>query len=338
MDKLGKRLLLYAVLFALLATLAVYGYLKSLEEKKAQEPQEVSVLVASVDIPAMALVEESMLESVPRMLEGPQEGYINDRSQLVGKYTQEEILAGERFTTAKMVQTADALLSMKFTGNHRAMSIPVTKVAGVSDLVRPGDFVDLVLFAGAVVEPIASARPAMAKLIHQNLQVLAIDKNMDRNTARAETPEEYLVTLAVPLPEVEELVMARSLGDLTMVLRPFTQDFLYDTEGAKAEAVLPVPLPVVQTPVPTVEGEAGAVPPPAPAPVKPPYDRYIHYVIKSGDTLKSISLRFYGDESRQLLLQQVNGVTDDSMIVTGTGIRIPVLPGMSEGSDGIGQD
>ena len=55
------------------------------------------------------------------------------------------------------------------------------------------------------------------------------------------------------------------------------------------------------------------------------YKKYVYYVIKQGDTLRKISEDFYGDATKYGLLKQINGIWNENLIETGTGIKIPVL-------------
>ncbi len=78
-------------------------------------------------------------------------------------------------------------------------------------------------------------------------------------------------------------------------------------------------------------GEDGAVPPQATVPVLfgpailPGYTGYFEHKVVSGDTLTSISNRYYGDASKVSVIQQANQhvVTDPNLIFVDQVLRIP---------------
>ena len=45
---------------------------------------------------------------------------------------------------------------------------------------------------------------------------------------------------------------------------------------------------------------------------------------KKGDTLKNISLAFYGDESKYPIIRDANNLQDEDMILIGEIIKIPI--------------
>lgn len=50
------------------------------------------------------------------------------------------------------------------------------------------------------------------------------------------------------------------------------------------------------------------------------------YVIEEGDTLRDIAIEFYGDATLDDYIAEANGITDPSLISTGTEITIPPDP------------
>ena len=62
--------------------------------------------------------------------------------------------------------------------NSRAISIKVDAESGVSGLIRPGDYVDVVLTQ--VVEKTDVARRAVSETVLRNIRIIAIDQEMEQ--------------------------------------------------------------------------------------------------------------------------------------------------------------
>ena len=142
----------------------------------------VQVVVAKEDIPARAVIRESMLkmESVPA--DNIPDGAVSDMADAVGKPATVPIMQGDVVTTKKILSDPQAA---GFTGmipaNCRAISIPVTDITGISGFAKPGDYVDIML----IRKGDKNGGRVDGEIIMQNVLLLAINKN-----ASAETPNE----------------------------------------------------------------------------------------------------------------------------------------------------
>ena len=74
----------------------------------------------------------------------------------------------------------------------------------------------------------------MAKIILQNIEILAVDKQLNREEKtndkaidKEKTLTNFLVTLSVPTSEIEKLVLAESIGSIKLALRPLKDDNTY---------------------------------------------------------------------------------------------------------------
>ena len=108
----------------------------------------------------------------------------------------------------------------------RAISIPITEVAGISGLVLPGDRVDIILTYSLIGADIDSVRDVRAsETVMRNIRVLALDRRLHQAEAGADgrpqtdaTPIARTATLQVSPREAEMITLATSLGDLSLVL------------------------------------------------------------------------------------------------------------------------
>ena len=240
----------------------------------------VQVVVAKEDIPARAVIRESMLkmESVPA--DRIPDGAVSDIADAVGKPATVPIMQGDVVTTKKILSDPQAA---GFTGmipaNCRAISIPVTDITGISGFAKPGDYVDVML----IRKGDKNGGRLDGEIIMQNVLLLAINKN-----ASAETPNEgngdkkkkakedasskaaaqpmATATLALRPDDALRLAVAAQSGTIYLVLRPYhPQDsVVLDTEfsidGANDEA--PPQTTAPQTPAP----QPAAAPSPTPSP------------------------------------------------------------------------
>ena len=328
MKKSNKGIFLIAFLIALIGAVSLFLYMKNLEGPKVVEVKTTNIVIAKADIPARTLITDEMLQVVAV----PEQGVIGTpfktTEEIVGKYARESIYINQQIHPNSIVEAITDELSLKIQGNNRAMTINVNGSTGVNGLIKPGDFVDIILFLPQSGSEGLISRPDIAKLFLQNIEVLAVNQQLYRESSAKEDAEtadssSYYVTLSIPIMDVEMFALAKDIGSVELALRPIDGDFIYVTEGAIWQELLLNDNKEMKDMAPEygIIGEA----------TKPTiagtyqYDQYIYYVVNYGDTLKSISLKFYGTEANVQLIQTVNRIDDVNMILTGTGIKIPVL-------------
>jgi pilus assembly protein CpaB len=111
--------------------------------------------------------------------------------------------------------------------NTRAISIKVDAESGVSGLVRPGDYVDVVLTQ--IVEKSDVARRAVSETILRNIRIIAIDQEMEQggpNAAAGKVAQTVAQTVSLQLaPEqVKKITVAKYLGTLSLAMRASVGD------------------------------------------------------------------------------------------------------------------
>lgn len=332
MEKTRRRLLLLSLVLAILASGAIYLYLQSLDTRPELETVEVyQILVAKTNIPARTVVSKEMLELVQGLDKPDQSLFYTDMSQVIGQMATQALYKGGPLSKQAFLQEDDLPLNLRITGNMRAVSVGVSGVNGVANLVQPGDRVDVIVYLPEIKENQVVIRPDIVKILMQNVEVLAIDSQLDtydyeEAIAIDETYESskmYLATLSLPIHEVEELVLAKDIGTIDLILRPLEGDYIYDTEGVIWQELLLDDYDKLKDMFPNygvnsvgkvaIDEDAFS------------YDEYIYYTVKYGDTLRSISLLFYENEDMYQLIKQVNRILDENMISAGMGLKIPLI-------------
>ncbi|MBC8061263.1 MAG: Flp pilus assembly protein CpaB [Clostridiaceae bacterium] len=314
MKSISKRLLLLSFFLALIATLTLFLYLQSLNTSN-ETPRKITILVAKETIAARSIIESKMVQEIQVPDDSIFNDYLKDSSKIIGEYTKDVIMKNEGFRSENLISKNNGEISIMIDNNNRAISINATGASAVSNLLKPGDRVDVVASLPEKKEATETVRPESSKIILQNLQVLAVDKSINReDTVKAKTdiqeevPATFLVTLSVPLLDIEKLVLAETIGSLKLVLRPLDKENNVDTKGA-----------VWQDLTKTTADNTKSIPP-----ASAPTDKTVLYTVKRGDTLKSISLSFYGDEEKFYLIKEANNIQNENRILVGEVIKVPM--------------
>ncbi|NSW89700.1 MAG: Flp pilus assembly protein CpaB [Firmicutes bacterium] len=316
MKSIGQKLILISLIFAVIAAGLVFAYLQSLKQS-GEEINEITILVADNTIPAGTLITEKMIKEVHVPENSILVDYIRDYSDIVGKYTKETILKNEGFHKSKLISKGEGGLNLKIDNGYRAISINVTGDSGVSDLIEPGDFVDIIVYLAEKKDGEEVVRPDLSKIILQNVELLAIDKQLNRDddsNYKEDIPNYFLVTLSVSTSELEKLVLAENIGILKLALRPLRDDSILETKGTTWKELV---------------GWSGNTGGPLQGDKQNDSSNsngeFVNYKVKPGDTLRKISMEFYGDPEKYVVIKKANNIQDANLIIPGEIIKIPVL-------------
>lgn len=152
------------------------------------------------------------------------------KGEYIGAVVREPILAGEPIVARKIVRAGDSgYMAAYLEPGMRAMAIRVTVETAAGGFILPGDRVDVLLTrevqAPAGVDGAGGGKRFVSSTVMQNTKVLAIDQ-----TTRAADNEQAVVgataTLEVTGRDAEVLALAKSEGELSLVLRSYA-----DTAG-----------------------------------------------------------------------------------------------------------
>lgn len=343
MKTTAQKLILVSFILAVVATLAFFLYLESIKTPEVI-PVKTTILVASETIPPRTLIDKKMLIEIQVSEDSIFGSYIKDSSEIIGKYTKETIFANEGFNINKLQDKDGNELSLKIANNNRAVSISVTGDSGVSSLLKPGDYVDVVSYIAEKKDIVNEVRIDKAKIILQKVEVLAVDKQLNREVKDTAKPADnqnqkaisnFLVTLSIPTSEVEKLILAESLGSLKLTLRPLKDDSTTKSDGATFESIYSDPSKInvaadqkddkvvsnqTDNASKVITSKTGTSKTSSTSTKK-----YTSYTIKRGDSLREISQKFYGDRSKYTIIMGANSIKDENYIKAGEVIKIPIL-------------
>lgn len=147
------------------------------------------------------------------------------KADYVGSVVREPILAGEPIVGRKIVRAGDSgYMAAYLEPGMRAMAIRVTVETAAGGFILPGDRVDVLLTRETNLSNMGAQEGERSKFasstVMQNIKVLAIDQS-----TRAGDDEQAVVgataTLEVGPRDAEALALAKSEGELSLVLRSY---------------------------------------------------------------------------------------------------------------------
>lgn len=159
----------------------------------------------------------------------------NSKADYAGSVVREPILAGEPIVSRKIVRAGDSgYMAAYLEPGMRAMAIRVTVETAAGGFILPGDRVDVLLTRETTLGNLGAQENDRSKFasstVMQNIKVLAIDQS-----TRADDDEQAVVgataTLEVGPRDAEALALAKSEGELSLVLRSYA-----DTGGPSGRA------------------------------------------------------------------------------------------------------
>ncbi|MEQ7872463.1 Flp pilus assembly protein CpaB [Sphingomonas sp. ASV193] len=216
-------------------------------------PMGPKVLVARKPLPVGTIIDASSLafqEWPKELVQGAyyMEGKPDSKMELlVGTVVRNAITAGQPVTRGSLVGPKDrGFLAAALGPGMRAVTVPVTKVSGVSGFVFPGDRVDLVL-TQTVTGSDGGQPLKVSETIIRNLRVLATDQRLDGKGDSGKMEAKYSDNITVEAtPRIaEKIEVAQAMGSLSLSLRSIADN---TTDLQRAIASGDVKLPKNATP------------------------------------------------------------------------------------------
>lgn len=199
--------------------LAAWSGVNYLEQQRhlialSHEPQLVERIVASQDLTAGTVLQESQL-AIRRF---PIESISSDSYepsqylQLIGKTLTSYIAAGDTFLPIHAVERKKEAFSARLAPGRRAITMPVDQINALAGLLQAGDLVDLYV-------SFDYQRKKMTAPLLQGVLVLATDEEVGSGEDRDYRSTFSTVTLDLAPEDAAKLVAARQTGTITSMLR-----------------------------------------------------------------------------------------------------------------------
>ena len=191
---------------------------------KAPEPLTVGYFVAAHPLPrgTLARDEDFTVRSVPSasvpagaILDTP-DAKIGIRGSLVRNFLD----TGSLITSENILRPRErGFLASVLAPDSRAISVNVDAASGVSGLIWPGDYVDVVLTQ--VAEKADLARRALSETLLNNVRIIAIDQEVQGGPTNVAPAAKIAQTVSLQLePEqVKRIAVAKQIGTLSLAMR-----------------------------------------------------------------------------------------------------------------------
>jgi len=221
-----------AVALAVLAAVLTSFYVANYKRTVQNGEENVSVVVASQEIPAGTSGAEAAarglfeLREVPRRSVVP--GAVAAPQDVQEKVATTTIYAGEQVTASRFRPATEAGVQGQLTGNMRAMQISGDPNQTLAGTLRAGDRVDLVASLRYSVKDIAPEGAVAADKDRIASRVVLRDLLVLKAPGGANVTEEIspaatqAVQLAVTDSQAQKLFFVTKNGDWTLQLRPVT--------------------------------------------------------------------------------------------------------------------
>ena len=209
-----RMIVLAVVALALSAGITYMAY--RLLAPRLQPVESMSrIVVAAGTLPLGARVTEKDVSLAPWPKASIPAGSFQDVNQVLGRGVIMQIFANEPLLESRLApKEAGAGLTVGIPDGMRALSIAVNEVIGVAGFIQPGSRVDLVLTG---VPPKGDGERA-SKIVLENLQVMAVGKNVQQD-AEGKPQTVQVVTLLVTPEQAEKVALATGDGPIVLALR-----------------------------------------------------------------------------------------------------------------------
>jgi pilus assembly protein CpaB len=203
----------------------------------APAPATTTYLVAARPLPAGTLTREEDFRSEPldSVPPGAFRDTPDDKIRLRGSLVRKDLGVGSPVTSQDVLLRGErGFLARVLEPGTRAVSINVDAESGVSGLIWPGDYVDVVLTQ--VIDKLEldkadlahRADRTLSETVLRNVRIVAIDKEIVQGgptdkaaspTDKAAAPKVVPVSLQLTPEQVKKITVAQHLGKLSLAIR-----------------------------------------------------------------------------------------------------------------------
>lgn len=218
-----KKIRIVALVSAILVAVLLYNFLNTISEPTIVEIAKTGVVVAAVDIAPNKPITAEMVV----MKEIPDESVhalsVKDINEVVGKISSSDIVSGEQILSSKLVVPGEGngTLAYKINTGMRAITIGVSNITGVANMILPENMVDILGQYNVEVEQPNGEKKTIdyTTMLLENVRVLAVDSNMTKEEKQASENAYVSLTLEVTPLQAMEVNMSEYKGALRAILR-----------------------------------------------------------------------------------------------------------------------
>ena len=218
-----KKAFILSLAITALGGVLLYLYIRQAEERLSGGPK-MQVIYAAYDIPIGVPIQKEMLSTreIPQAHTDVRHIPASEAESIFGIHTTIGIKAGGFVLWTDLAQSfhGGGSLASLIPKGKRAVALPVDTASSFSGMIRPGDRVD-------VLRTRSSENKRRTETLLQNVMVAAVGNKTSRerersmmgktNNMRSFASES--ITLALSPKDAQQMVHARTLGNLTLILR-----------------------------------------------------------------------------------------------------------------------
>jgi pilus assembly protein CpaB len=212
------------------------------------------VVVAARDIQLGSPLTPDMLTAVKWPSGSLPTGAISDPVELADRVVKTTLMRGEPVLESKLApKGTKGGLSAVIAEGKRAITVKVNEVVGVAGFALPGNHVDIMVNTNDEQGRRNDREHMISKIVLERILVLAVAQEASRDDTKPRVVN--AVTLEVTPEEAEKIDLARSVGNLSLVLRNQVDTEDVQTAGIRKQELLhgiSEPAPVAAAPVRTV--------------------------------------------------------------------------------------
>ncbi|MBI1891479.1 MAG: Flp pilus assembly protein CpaB [Burkholderiales bacterium] len=192
----------------------------------------VKVVVAAKDIEVGTRLTPASVQLADWPASSAVKGSFSNLKDIDTRVVNTNLLRGEPVVETKLAPVGTkGGLSAVISDGKRAMTVKVNEVMGVAGFALPGNYVDIMVNA-----PDEKNR-MVSKIVLEHILVLAVAQEQSvKDDTRAKLVN--AVTLEVKPEDAEKLDLARSIGNLSLVLRNQVDDKPIVTQGARPDDLI----------------------------------------------------------------------------------------------------
>lgn len=232
-----------AMVVALITSVMLFSWLRDVENRRnaptAPSMKTNGVAVAAADLTWGTKLTTEMFQLVDYPAGTLPDGHFTSLETLKDRVLITNVQRNEPILESRLapVGTTTGGVAAVTDPNKRAMSVKVDDVIGVAGFIKPGDRVDVMV----TIEPgsaSAGSGKTVAKVILENVKVLAAGTQMERKGKDEEPKPVQVITVEVDVVEAEKLALASTQGRLRLALRnPLNTEQIL-TKGATVGSLL----------------------------------------------------------------------------------------------------
>ncbi|MES2500320.1 MAG: Flp pilus assembly protein CpaB, partial [Pseudomonadota bacterium] len=216
-------------------------------QQRSTQVNQVAVAAQEINMGQKLTSNMFKLVSWPANIMPPES--FSDLKKLDGRVTKSALQVGEPVLATKLAPEGSlGGLSAVIAEGKRAITVRVNDVVGVAGFALPGNFVDIIVNTEKE-EGSGNNKNSkdISKIVLEHILVLAVAQEAGRDET---TPKVVnAVTLEVSPEQAEMIDLARSIGDLSLVLRNQADVVNAKTEGVTKNSLLEFEEPIPETPM-----------------------------------------------------------------------------------------